>query len=734
MITRLATVRRIVLCAIAAFAFIDSVPASAQESASAPVVTYPDTAQASSPLWSAPGARATVAGQHPMTVPLHPLPQGQAAAPGGAHANDHALQTKAGRELSVEPRSAFGGIVQDGHIPADPNIAVGPNHVVQVVNSEIAIFDKSGVMEAGYPKALSNLWTNLGGACAASNAGDPVVQYDRAADRWVVTQLANLSSPYAECIAVSQTSDPSGAYYLYSYSFGSNLNDYPKFGVWPTASNSAYLGTYNMFSNGQTFIGADLCAYDRAAMLAGGASPAQVCFQVSDAGVLPADVDGATPPSDGEPGYFLDFNSLSSLALYQLTPNFATPSASVLSSPTSIAVSAFQEACNGGTCIPQPATTRQLDSLGDRLMYRLAYRKFSDHEAMVVNHSVVAGSSVGLRWYELDATTPGNFVVAQQGTFAPDAAYRWMGSIAMDQRGDIAVGYSLSSATIYPSVALTGRLATDPVNTMGTETILQAGGGSQTGYTRWGDYTALRVDPSDDCTFWYTNEYFPQTASYNWYTYVGSFKFSSCGATASNADFSLAANPSSLTVAAGASNSAAVGVTSISGFNAAVALSSTCVAPLTCSFSPSTVTPAAGTSATSTLTIAVAPGAAAGSYSNTITGTSGGISHGTTFTTTVPTADFTITPSLASLTIARGSSGSDTITLKSGGSSSVTLTVSGLPRRAGASFSTNPISSNGSSKLKINVGPLAKPGTYALTVQGTNGTYSEAAPLSLTIK
>src|SRR5262249_20366158 len=162
------------------------------------------------------------------------------------------------------------GIIQDGFVPSDQNIAVGPNQIVQVVNSEIAIIDKlTGAMLAGYPKALSNLWTGLGGACAQSNNGDPIVQYDVLADPWIVTQLASLKSPFAECIAVSKNGDPTGAYSLYSYSFGSSLNDYPKFTVWPTATNSAYLATYNMFANGNTFAGANVCAYDRTAMLAG---------------------------------------------------------------------------------------------------------------------------------------------------------------------------------------------------------------------------------------------------------------------------------------------------------------------------------------------------------------------------------------------------------------------------------------------------------------------------------
>jgi hypothetical protein len=672
-------------------------------------------------------------------VPLHPLPQHPV--PGGQHANDRALQTKAGARLAGKQSPLFGGIVQDGSIPPDPNIAVGPNDIVQLVNTEIAVFNKNGTMELGYPKTLSSLWSALGGGCATNNGGDPIVQYDRLADRWLITQLGSLGSPFSECFAVSQSGDPAGAYYLYSYSFGSNLNDYPKFGVWPTNSNSAYLGTYNLFANSANFVGAELCAYDRQAMLSGAPSPASICYTVADGGYLPSDLDGATAPTDGEPGFFLNFNSLSSLGLYKLTPNFANPGSSTFTGPTDLPVAAFQEACGGGTCIPQPATSRQLDSLGDRLMYRLAYRRFSDHEAMVVNHSVVAGSSVGVRWYELDASTPGAFSVSQQGTFAPDSAYRWMGSMAMDQAGDIALGYSVSSSTESPGVYLTGRVPADPAGTMEAETPLQLGNGSQTGYSRWGDYTALRIDPSDDCTFWYTNEYYPQTASYNWYTFIGSFKFSQCGA-AGSPDFGLSESPSPITIAAGASNSsspATVRVSSLSGFNSAVALSTTCVAPITCSLSPASVIPASGSSAPSSLTVSVAAGAAAGTYAYTVTGQSGNLTHSTAFSVTVsappPPPDFSISASSPGLTISRGSTGADTINLTSvGGSSSVTLSLSGLPSRVNASFTPNPATATGSSTLSLKVNRFAPKGTYTLTVTGNNGSKSHSTQISLTIK
>ena len=191
-----------------------------------------------------------------------------------------------------------------------------------------------------------------------------------------------------------------------------------------------------------------------------------------------------------------------------------------------IAVASFAPACGGGTCIVQP-NKQQLDSLGDRLMYRLAYRVFRDHASMVVNHSVTAGSSVGVRWYELRApigTTA--FGLYQQGTFAPDSNYRWMGSAAMDGAGNIAIGYSKSSSSVYPSIAIASRTPAMPLGTMGTESILQAGAGAQTTYNRWGDYTSLRIDPSDDTTFWYTNEYYSRNSvlfNYNWSTAIASF-------------------------------------------------------------------------------------------------------------------------------------------------------------------------------------------------------------------
>jgi hypothetical protein len=222
--------------------------------------------------------------------------------------------------------------------------------------------------------------------------------------------------------------------------------------------------------------------------------------------------------------------------------------------PITAAVAAFNEACtNGGTCIPQSGTSTQLDSLGDRLMYSLVYRNFGDHESLVTNHSVNAGSEIGVRWYEI--RSPGsNPIVFQQGTYAPDSNHRWMASVAMDYSGDIAAGFSVSSSSIHPEIHYTGRLSTDPLGTLpqGEASIID-GAGSQTTticfpfficpLTRWGDYTAMQVDPTDDCTFWYTNQYIPSNGAFNWSTRLASFKFPSCGANLASSTTTLTANP-----------------------------------------------------------------------------------------------------------------------------------------------------------------------------------------------
>ncbi|PYX26907.1 MAG: hypothetical protein DMG80_20300 [Acidobacteria bacterium] len=300
-----------------------------------------------------------------------------------------------------------------------------------------------------------------------------------------------------------------------------------------------------------------------------------------------------------------------------------------------INVAAFSPLCGGGTCVVQPSTTQKLDSLADRLMYRLAYRNLGSHESLVTNHSVAITGGGGVRWYEIQNPS-GTPLLAQQGTFAPDASYRWMGSIAMDQAGDMAVGYSVSSSTIRPSVRYTGRVPTDPAGTMEAEVNVVTGGGSQTGsLSRWGDYSAMTVDPVDDCTFWFTTEYMKTTGSFNWNTRIANFKFPGC-AGAVTPDFTIGASPSSVTVTQGGNGTSTITITSLNGFNSATTLSaSNLPSGVTAAFSPNPVTPPANSSASSTLTLTASGTATTGTSNITITGTSGSLVHNTTIALTV---------------------------------------------------------------------------------------------------
>jgi hypothetical protein len=473
--------------------------------------------------------------------------------------------------------------------PPDTDGAVGSTQYVSLVNTDLAVFNKTtGAVMYG-PVPTNTLWSGFGGGCQTNNDGDGVVIYDRAAGRWVVSQFSVSTTPYLQCVAVSQTSDATGGWNRYSFSYGNtNFPDYPKMGSWP----DAYYTTFNVFANGSTFSGANLCAYDRSKMLTGAAATQQ-CFQLSSAygGVLPSDLDGATAPPANSPNYLIAYDT-NSLDLWKFHVDWTTPANSTLNGPTNISVPSFSPVCGGGTCITQPGTTNTLDSLADRMMFRLAYRNFGDHEALVASHSVVAGTKGGVRWYEL-RNPGGTPTVYQASTFAPDTtAYRWMPSIAMDQAGDIALGYSVSTKTaptINPSVVYTGRASTDTLNTMQTEVNVITGGGVQNGgLSRWGDYSAMTVDPVDDCTFWFTSEYIPSNGSFNWKTRIASFKFPGCGKQNQTITFPnpgpLTYSPSgTFTLTATASSgltvtytSTTTGVCTVSGSTATIVAAGTC--------------------------------------------------------------------------------------------------------------------------------------------------------------
>jgi hypothetical protein len=451
----------------------------------------------------------------------------------GPENDDAIVQSVPGPSVGVTTGINFAGVGNGDYgfapdaAPPDTNGVVGATQYVQWVNESFAVFDKAtGAIATGFPKRGNAVWAGFGGGCQTNNDGDPIVQYDKAAHRWILTQFSVSTTPFLQCVAVSTTPDATGTYNRYAFQYA-NFPDYPKLGVWP----DAYYITFNMFSN--TFQGAQACAFDRAAMLAG-APATQICFQQSSSvsSLLPSDLDGATAPPAGSPNFLLTLATTTSINLFKFKVNSFSPPSATFTGPTTIPVAGFTTACrNGGVCIPQSGTSQQLDSLSDRLMYRLAYRRFADHDALVVNHSVAINRKgpSGIRWYELRSPGTGAFSLFQSGTFAPDSSWRFMGSIAMDKLGDIAVGYSVSSSAIHPAIRYAVRTPADPAGTLEAENSIKEGGGSQlTGLDRWGDYSALTIDPVDDCTFWYTNEYLKASGTFNWSTQIASFKVAGC--------------------------------------------------------------------------------------------------------------------------------------------------------------------------------------------------------------
>jgi uncharacterized repeat protein (TIGR01451 family) len=512
---------------------------------------------------------------------------------------DSVVQSSLSTSNIPTPTRTFEGISSNNNLaiygfrvlPPDTNGDVGPNHYVQIVNLLFRVFDKSTGTALTSASKISSLFAGAGltGPCATTDQGDPTVLYDHLADRWLISQFAfntdifgNPVPPFFQCIAISQTGDPTGSYFVYAFQTPNNFfNDYTKFGVWP----DAYYMTYNQF-NGNSFAGVGAFAFDRASMLAGKPKPIFIYFDLgsspttSDLGsMLPSDLDGSPPPA-GTPNYFVvltapEFGDPSdALRVFEFHADFSNPANSTFTerSESPIATAPFDpNLCNFSTsCIPQPSTRRnqqRIDALSDRLMYRLQYRNFvtscpidsnlTSCGGLVVNHTVNVGSNrAGIRWYILEVNNSKNTIsIDQQGTYAPaDSNHRWMGSAAMDKDGNMAVGFSVSSSTTFPSIRYAGRLASDPGGTLAQgEAVLQAGGGSQTSSTgRWGDYSMLAVDPVDDCTFWYTTEYYSMTSSSGWQTRIGKFGFPTCSSSTSGsaADLSIikTGNPNPVTV------------------------------------------------------------------------------------------------------------------------------------------------------------------------------------------
>jgi hypothetical protein len=412
----------------------------------------------------------------------------------------------------------------------------------------------------------NQVWSGLGSGsvCATTNQGDPIVQYDRLANRWVLTQFAfgvatgtaspfrsYPAAPYAMCMAVSQTNDATGAYNLYQYNMP-NLPDYPKLGVWPDGyylTDNAF--TFSTVTGLSTYVGTRYCAFDRAAMIAGSAATA-VCYSGLSSkhfASLPADFEGTTAPPANETQFILsgDWFTLNappySLQIRRFHPDYVTPANSTLTDGFGGANDSFVSlpfdntvvgACNdaGGACVPQPSTARVLDTLSQRPMYRMAYRNLGvKGESLVFTQTIdpPGGAVAGIQLIEIRNPAANPPVIFNNVAFNPDATNRWMGAAATDKNGDIAIGYSVSSSTLRPGIRITGRLRNDIRNSVRGELNVASGTGSQTSTAqRWGDYSTMQIDSSDDCTFWYTQQYILNTAGADWATRIVGFKFNSC--------------------------------------------------------------------------------------------------------------------------------------------------------------------------------------------------------------
>src|SRR5437588_10803311 len=485
----------------------------------------------------------------------------------GYKSGDAALQALSAAVAIPSPLANFEGLSNQDNFnifgfrvnPPDPNGEVGPNHYVEMINLVFAVYDKTGNKLLG-PVDTGTLWAGFPITDCTDPSGDPVVLYDQLEDRWILTQFTTRGPEYFNCVAVSQTGDPTGAYYRYAFSTGVNFPDYPKYGLW----RNSYIITTREFGPTVEY-GIGVYALERDKMLAGDPNARVVSFfldgnapgmlpLVGD-GLLPPDIDGRTKPLNGAPaplvgtqddgaGYGATFDALN---IWELSVKWQANPVASITLKTQLPVASFDSIfpCDPGSrdCLPQPGITnpaQYLDILSyrQRPTFRLGYRNFGTYESLVTNQSVEATPGVaGARWYEI-RRTGGTYSVYQQGTYAPgDGVHRWMGSIAQDKKGNMALGYSVVNASeVYPGIRYTGRLKGDPLGqmTLGEGTIIDGPGVQRTTNSRWGDDNDMTGDPSDDCTFWYVNEYYTLagqlSSTAGWQTRIGSVKIPGCTA------------------------------------------------------------------------------------------------------------------------------------------------------------------------------------------------------------
>ena len=436
---------------------------------------------------------------------------------------DPTVQTNFGDAIADTTIQNFDGVGASGSYPPDTDGDVGPNNYFQVVNVRFAIYDKAGNKLMG----PSNNSTIFNGLPHNTNDGDAVVLYDKNADRWLFSQFAlpnYPNGPFYENVAISQTSDPTGSWYRYQFTF-TDMPDYPKLSVW----GDGYYMTVRRFSSGAgAWLGPAAVAMDRSKMLVGDVSASMVMFNLpsSSEGPLSANCDSPFPPA-GTPCPVCYLTS-STVKVTDFHVDWTTPANSTFNTNATVPITMFGT-FGSSNSITQKGTSVKLDGFSRKgIMFRMPFRKFSDHWSMLLNTTINNSGTAAIKWMEL-RNTSNTWSLYQEGTYAPgDGNHRWMGSIAMDTLGDIALGFSISSTSMFPSIRYTGRMNNDPLGqmTIAERGIINGGGSQTTSDGRWGDYSAMSPDPSELGKFWYTQEYYATTSTSNWKTRIASFSFS----------------------------------------------------------------------------------------------------------------------------------------------------------------------------------------------------------------